>query len=136
MERRVALATLLIALIAAWTTVVQAARAEQSSTSHQMPRVQVPASFVTGESYIGMAESERSQYVMGLYDGLMAGILFGASRDRIIALHRCNIWRNSYQLAEILYQYINEHPEDWHQPVAHVLFVDRMLELCPKARPG
>jgi hypothetical protein len=124
MYRRVSFVTLHVALIAAWTTVVQPGKAEQ---------IVVPKSFITGEGYIHMDENGRAQYVMGLFDGLMAGTLFGASPARIKAVQGCNVGWSNIQLAEILRKYINERPEDWHLG-AHILFYNRMIELCPQAR--
>lgn len=125
MDRRVSFVTLPVALIAAWTTVAQPVMAEQ---------IIVPNPYITGGTYIRMGENGRAAYVMGLFDGFMAGTLFGASLDRVKAIQDCNVERNNIQLAEILHRYINERPEDWHLG-AHILFYNRMLELCPQARP-
>lgn len=94
----------------------------------------LPHGFVKGEDFIRMDANPRADYVMGLLDGMFAGTLFGASEPRVQALKRCNSERNNVQLAEVLYQYIKAHPEDWHYG-AHLLFYNRMVELCPDIKP-
>jgi hypothetical protein len=125
MDRRVSFVTVLIVLITTWISIALPGRAEE---------VTVPNSFVTGESYMRMDQSGRSAYVAGLLDGLMVSTLFGAAQDRIKILQVCNVGRKNSQLAEVLYIYIKERPEYWHWG-AHILFHNRMLELCPQARP-
>jgi hypothetical protein len=116
-----------MALIVAWAAGVDPGRAQQV--------ILLPNSFITGEGYIRMDETGRSQYLMGLFDGIMAGTLFGGSQAQIQALKSCNLDRSNIQLAEILYRYVKDHPEHWHLS-ASVLFFNRMIELCPQARPG
>jgi hypothetical protein len=97
--------------------------------------VRVPNAFVTGQQFIGLSESARTQYVMGLIDGIFVGTLFGASEARVAALQSCLMGRNNIQVGSILLKYVQEHPEQWHEG-AHALFYQRMIALCPAARPS
>jgi hypothetical protein len=90
-----------IILCAALAVVGNAVRAEG---------VRVPSAFITGQEFVGLSESSRTQYVTGLIDGIFISVLFGASPTRVGALERCLGGQDNKQIGATLLKYIQDRP--------------------------
>jgi hypothetical protein len=86
----------------------------------------------TGQDYLGMPEGERPAYVMGLVNGLFLSPLFGASRPRIAWLETCLEEKSGTQIAELLSQYLEQHPTEQHGQL-HAASYRALLQVCPSS---
>jgi hypothetical protein len=86
----------------------------------------------TGQDFMGMPESTRPTYVMGLINGLFLSPLFGASRQNIAWLETCLEEKNGTQIAEILSQYIEQHPTELQEQL-HAASYRALLQACPSS---
>jgi hypothetical protein len=86
----------------------------------------------TGQDYMGIPESTRPTYVMGLVNGLFLSPLFGASRQNVAWLETCLEEKNGTQIAEILSQYIEQHPTELQEQL-HAASYRALLQACPSS---
>ena len=91
--------------------------------------VLVHEGFATGQDYIQMTETQRRAYAMGVVDGMLLSPLFEAPQEKVRWLEGCVRGMTDRQVAEILFQFVKEHPEGWHKPL-HVLAYAAMRKAC------
>jgi hypothetical protein len=114
--------TLLLLVLLFWTAAVRGTRAAQS--------VQIHNGMGTGQDYLQLPEPERPAYVMGFVNGLFLAPLFGASRQSSAWLETCLEEKSGKQIAEILTQYLAQHPTEQHEQL-HAATYRALLQVCP-----
>jgi hypothetical protein len=114
--------TLLLLVLLSGLTGTQEAQAAHT--------VQIHNGMGTGQDYLQMPEPERPAYVMGLVNGLFLAPLFGASRASSAWLETCLEERSGKQIAELLTQYLGQHPTE-QQEQLHAATYRALLQACP-----
>ena len=133
---------ILLFLLLAWAVGAQGARSAKETKTHKRTRttkqqqsakdVRIHNGMGTGQDYIGIPESTRPTYVMGLVNGLFLSPLFGASRQNIVWLETCLEEKTGTQIAEILSQYIEQHPTELREQL-HAASYRALLQACPSS---
>src|SRR5882762_8919943 len=114
--------TILLIGLLSWTVIVHGAGPAQE--------VQIHNGMGTGQDYLRMPEPERPAYVMGLVNGLFLSPLLGASRQSSAWLETCLEEKSGKQIAEILSQYLEQHPTEQHEQL-HAASYRALLQACP-----
>jgi len=96
----------------AWCVFVIVAQGQKEKKKYHHPFS--PPHFYTAQEFIELDESNRNVYTSGLIDGLGASGLFGATDATVRNLSSCIKDMTSKQIAAIIAEYVQEHPEVWH----------------------
>lgn len=92
--------------------------------------VWVPHGAYTGLEYRQRTEDERSYYLAGLWDGLLAAPLFGADEKLSESFHQCLLQFKTAQLLAIVDKHLADHPVQWQQDM-QALALSALRESCP-----
>jgi hypothetical protein len=77
-----------------------------------------------------MSQAKRLGYAEGVINGMLTAPLFGAPKARMQWLEQCTEGMTDFQVAEVIRQYIQQHPAEWHHQL-HVLTYQALLDACP-----
>lgn len=84
--------------------------------------------YVTGNDYLKMDEATRTDWLVGVADGIMAESLFSDSQSEPW-LGQCVKTHELRQLKAIFEKELSNKPESWHAPAA-LIFRTRIQEFC------
>ena len=74
--------------------------------------------------YLELSKKDRTTYVMGFVDGLaLAPIMVYPPKNYIFWFE--NFVKNgpsNKQVEAIVTKYVNDHPEQWHQPFGYIIY--------------
>jgi GrpB-like predicted nucleotidyltransferase (UPF0157 family) len=95
--------------------------------------VHVYNSFMNGERFLELSESEKSSYVMGILDGYSAAPIFGTKADekKLTRIHACIDGKTNTQISAIFTKYLKDNPDKWHLP-ASVAMYNTLNKVCGK----
>lgn len=96
----------------------------------QSEGVRVHNGFGTGRTYLEMPKAERAAYAMGFANGILLSPIFGAPDGKLKWLESCVEGMDNEQLAEVLLQYMKEHPAEWHHGL-HLNSYRAVANACP-----
>ena len=68
--------------------------------------------FLTGDGFLALSNSERSDYAIGVVEGMLAAPYLGASVERASRLNGCLSGKDGAEIAAILDRYLTEHAEE------------------------
>jgi hypothetical protein len=96
--------------------------------------ISVKSGFLTAEEFTHMNDQSQHDYAMGVVDGLLLALLFGAPRawndgQKIGALGDCITGMSSKQVAAIISKFVRDHPERWNDSMHAVAFT-AMTHAC------
>jgi len=80
--------------------------------------VRIQNGFGTGEEWLAAKESAARAYVRGYINGLFMSAVIGAQESCLDRIAGCIEGKTDRQMAAILRKYLNDHPEEWHLPLA------------------
>ena len=101
----------------------------------KMQTIHTPAYLFKAQGFLQLNEEQRRIYASGLMDGFYGSALFGGNERTISDLKHCTIDMNSGQLTAIIEQYVQNHPERWHEPTsveAYNALVNACRQLFPE----
>jgi len=101
----------------------------------KMQTIHTPAYLFKAQGFLQLNEEQRRIYASGLMDGFYGSALFGGNERTISDLKRCTKDMNSGQLTAIIEQYVQNHPEGWHEPTsveAYNALVNACRQLFPE----
>jgi len=79
--------------------------------------------FLTGEQYRNEGATDQIMYSIGLVDGMLVSPLFGApDTGKAEKLGKCTEGMSGSQIVAILNKHLNDHPEEWNQPMHAIAF--------------
>jgi hypothetical protein len=81
-------------------------------------RVTIQNGFGTGEEWLAAKEPAARAYVRGYINGLFMSVVIGADETCLDKIADCIEGKTDRQMAAILRKYLNDHPEEWHLPLA------------------
>ncbi len=93
------------------------------------PPVIIKSGFLSGEQFIGLPETQRRAYAMGIADGFLFSPMWGAPKGKLQWLEECVVGMSDSQLATIIARFIQERPGEWHLN-AHGLAFRSLKESC------
>ncbi|WP_372603662.1 hypothetical protein, partial [Actibacterium sp.] len=79
-------------------------------------------SFMSAAHFREQNEDVQIGYVMGFFEGMATGSVFGASTECLEALYICVKDVSSSQLTAIVNKYVEANPEGWHLPMTIIAF--------------
>lgn len=82
-----------------------------------------------GQDFLEWSANQRNIYAMGAINGILLSPLFGAPKDGVRWLEDCTEGMTNHQISEIIGQYIQQHPAEWHHGL-HILTYRSMLSSC------
>ncbi|MBL6791504.1 MAG: hypothetical protein ISQ46_05630 [Methylophilaceae bacterium] len=93
--------------------------------------------FQTGNDYLEKSNSERSNYIMGITDGVLSSLLYlnkeipSEALDDVESLKTCLTSRveNLKQLTAIVDKYLQNNPERWAEPMS-LLYYNSVKGIC------
>ena len=85
--------------------------------------------YVTGNSYLKLSESERTSWVIGTMDGIMAESALTTKDLKGPWFGRCIQGLPVSQIKAMFEQELQSHPDSWHAPAAFA-FRDRFITFC------
>jgi len=68
--------------------------------------------FLTGDGFLGLSQSERRDYAIGVVEGMLASPYLGASIERASRLNECLSGKDGAEIVAILSGYLGEHAEE------------------------
>ena len=85
--------------------------------------------YVTGNEYMKLRDDERTLWLIGVMDGMMAEDLVANKRQDGPWLGHCIRSLPKIQIKAMLDQELQSRPDTWHAPAA-LAFRDRMGKFC------
>lgn len=82
--------------------------------------IEIHDGFYTGNEYVKLEKRDKTEYVMGLVDGLYLSPMFGAQKRNLRWVERCTEGKINVELVAIIDQFLQENPERWHEGM-HIL---------------
>ncbi|MFC3853506.1 hypothetical protein ACFOSD_11725 [Salinispirillum marinum] len=90
--------------------------------------IAVSLGYVTGDDYFRMSENEKSAWLAGVSDGIIAESLTSSSLE-IPWLSSCIAIYEFQQIKAIFEKELNDNPEVWHAPAAFI-FRKKIKDFC------
>ena len=92
----------------------------------------------SGQEYLKMSEREKRAYAMGVVNGILLSPAFGAPKQKLTWFENCVEGMSDQQAAEVLRQYIQKRPAEWHYGL-NILSLGAFNDACadsPAKRNG
>jgi hypothetical protein len=81
------------------------------------PLVTIHRGFGKVKQYLEFSEAEQKAYSAGFINGVLEYQLFDYWREQGKPVDECFSGMDTKQMAAIIKKYIENHPEEWHQPL-------------------
>lgn len=98
-----------------WASVIAVGLAATSQAQSPKPwpgaDVAVHDGFISGLDVKAFDARGRARYVAGVIDGMLMAPAFGAPQESVAVLEECVKHMSSTQIADLLTQELNDHPE-------------------------
>jgi hypothetical protein len=85
--------------------------------------------YITGSDYVKMNSQEKSSWVVGVMDEIMAESFSSKSDSRGPWLGRCVKKHDMQQLKAVFEKELNNNPEGWHVPAA-IVYQSTIKNFC------
>lgn len=120
---------LLIVIFLAFVLTLAVAFAQRSPIS-------VPNGYWRGHEWRAAGERQRVGYATGLLDGILLANAFATQGSPLEWVWQCigegESGKRSDQLEAIFQKQIQDHPENWNEPM-HVIGLRALMDVCPQS---
>lgn len=99
------------------------------TTSSSYGQDGITLGYINGNEYLEMPDDNRTVWIVGVMDGLMAEAALVSKAPKGPWLGRCLRGISIPQIREMFEQKLRQQPDSWHAPAAFI-FRDRMSSFC------
>jgi hypothetical protein len=85
---------------------------------------------LNGNAWLEASELQQVMYVTGAIDGLVFASVFDPDMSQVFAFAECCGGMTVAQITAIVHKYLDQHPEDSHEPMNYITF-EAITTNCP-----